>query len=138
MPTVNGIVETSLYVADLDRAVQFYRDLLGLRVLLHEQRLCALQVGDRQVLLLFRRGASTGANEAPQGGTIPGHDARGEIHIGLAVAAAELPAWEARLRDFHVEIESRVPGPRGGTSLYFRDPDRNLVELLTPGVWEIY
>jgi catechol 2,3-dioxygenase-like lactoylglutathione lyase family enzyme len=69
---------------------------------------------------------------------IPGHDGAGRIHVGLAIAADELDAWAARLGESGVTIESRVPGPRGGTSLYFRDPDENLVELLTPGVWAIY
>ncbi len=26
----------------------------------------------------------------------------------------------------------------GGTSLYFRDPDGHLLELVTPGIWSIY
>ena len=37
-----------------------------------------------------------------------------------------------------IEIESRVTWPGGGTSLYFRDPEGHLLELLTPGVWQIY
>jgi len=135
---VNGIVETALYVGDLGRSVGFYRGLFGFRVLLEDERLCALSVGDRQVLLLFVRGGSVRGGEAPQGGMIPPHDGGGRIHVGFAIAADEVDAWEARLREFGVDVESRVRGPRGGMSLYFRDPDGHLVELLTPGVWVVY
>jgi len=31
-----------------------------------------------------------------------------------------------------------VDWPRGGRSLYFRDPDQHLLELITPGCWSIY
>jgi catechol 2,3-dioxygenase-like lactoylglutathione lyase family enzyme len=37
-----------------------------------------------------------------------------------------------------VAIESRMEWPRGGKSIYFRDPDGHLLEVLTPGVWAIY
>ena len=33
MPTVNGILETALYVEDLERAVRFYRTVFGFEVL---------------------------------------------------------------------------------------------------------
>ena len=72
------------------------------------------------------------------GGTIPPHDGSGPIHIGLAVAAEDLPAWEQRLTAHGVPIEGRATWRRGGTSLYFRDPDGHLLELLTPGLWAIY
>ncbi|MEP7038442.1 MAG: glyoxalase, partial [Acidobacteriota bacterium] len=35
-------------------------------------------------------------------------------------------------------IESKVKWERGGTSIYFRDPDKHLLELATPGLWTIY
>jgi catechol 2,3-dioxygenase-like lactoylglutathione lyase family enzyme len=138
MPSVNGVVETALYVSDLQRSSRFYQGLFGLRTLFEEERLRALHVAGSQVLLLFLAGGSTEPKEAPQGGTIPPHDGRGQLHVAFAIAADEVEAWEGRLREFGVEVESMVRGPRGGTSLYFRDPDGHLVELLTPGIWAVY
>jgi len=59
-------------------------------------------------------------------------------HLAFSISAEDLPAWEKLLAEKGVAIESRVCWPRGGTSLYFRDPDNHLVELATPGVWSIY
>jgi len=138
MPTVNGVIETALYVSDLDRAARFYQELFGFRALFSDDRLRALSVADRHVLLLFLKGASNQPNPTPTGGIIPAHDATGRIHVGFAISANELDAWERRLTEHGVTIESRLTGPRGGTSLYFRDPDGHLLELLTPGIWPIY
>jgi len=38
----------------------------------------------------------------------------------------------------NVPVESVVTWPRGAQSIYFRDPDENLVELITPGFWANY
>ena len=137
-PRVNGIVETALYVSDLQRSTRFYEGLFGLRVLLADDRLTALAVGDRNVLLLFAAGKSRQPSLAPQGGTIPPHDGAGQIHVGFAIAADDQEAWGKRLTEFGIDVESWVAGPRGGMSLYFRDPDGHLVELLTPGIWPTY
>ena len=137
-PPVTGVLETALYVADLDRAAAFYAGLFGWRVLLDEPgRLRALDVAGRQVLLLFRAGASDRPNPVP-GGVVPPHDARGRLHVAFAIPADALDAWEARLAERGVAVEARVAAERGGTSLYFRDPDGHLVELATPGLWETY
>ncbi len=100
-------------------------------------RFCALRVADRQVLLLFKRGAST-SPMASSGGIIPPHDGRGELHLAFAIPAAELAKWEEWLEQQEVAVESRVLWPRGGQSVYFRDPDRHLVALVTPGCWPNY
>lgn len=126
-----GILETSLYVADPERSAQFYRTTLGLEVIASGDRLTALAVADRQVLLLFKRGASA---RLPAGA----HDGDGRLHVAFAIAAADLDAWETRLARQGVEIQERRTWDRGGRSVYFRDPDGHLVELATPGVWSNY
>ncbi len=132
-----GIKETCLTVADVERSERFYRDLFDLPVLDGDARFRALNVADSQVLLLFARGKSVNPIQLP-GGAIPPHDASGQSHIAFAISAEDLNEWKARLAEKGVAIESTVTWPRGGTSLYFRDPDGHLVELLTPGVWPIY
>ena len=37
-----------------------------------------------------------------------------------------------------IALEEKRNWELGGCSLYFRDPDRHLLELATPGVWSIY
>lgn len=136
-PPLTGVLETALYVGDLARAERFYARLFGARTLLSEERMRALSIADRQVLLLFARGGSAGPNPVP-GGTVPPHDGEGRLHVAFAVPADSLGVWERHLAALGVPVESRVRPPLGGTSLYLRDPDGHLVELATPGIWEIY
>ena len=137
MPKINDLKETALHVENLDRAKRFYVDILQLSILSEDERLCALDVAGRHILLLFARGKSNTSVTLP-GGTIPPHQGAGTLHIAFAVDESELPAWESHLTAHRIEIESRVSWPRGGTSIYFRDLDGHLLELLTPGVWSIY
>lgn len=136
-PAIRRVLETALYVDDLGRARRFYQDVLGLPVMVGGDRLVAFDAGAGTVLLLFRRGASTGG--AGRGdASVPGHDGQGPTHFALAVDRETLTAWRDHLTGCAVPIESERIWPRGGTSIYFRDPDGHLVELATPGVWETY
>ena len=137
MPNLLGILETALYVDEFERACAFYEQVLRLNSIYRDARLCAYDVGGRGVLLLFLRGASLETMHMP-GGIIPPHDGHGPVHMALSVAADELAAWEAQLKDAEVDIEGRTKWPRGGESIYFRDPDRHLLELATPGLWPGY
>lgn len=137
MPALTSLIETALYVDDLDRASEFYEQVLGLRRMVGDERFRAYSVADRGVLLLFRSGATSTPVQIP-GGVIPPHDGSGQNHFALAISIGELEAWEKHLVARGIEIESRVKWPAGGTSLYFRDPHGNLVELATPGLWPIY
>jgi catechol 2,3-dioxygenase-like lactoylglutathione lyase family enzyme len=137
VPKLGSVIETALYVDDLARANSFYRDVLELEALTSDSRFSAFDVGGRNVLLLFKRGATLETVTLP-GGTIPPHDGAGPLHIAFSIGAGELPEWEKRLSDHGVAIEGRTAWPRGGHSVYFRDPDNHLLELVTPGVWAIY
>ena len=137
MLAIGGVKETSLYVADIERARAFYRDLFELKVLAEDSRFIALDVAGEQVLLLFKRGSTLNEVKLP-GGTIPAHDGSGSIHLGFSVRKGDIAEWRERLGKHGVAIESTMNWPRGGQSLYFRDPDGHLLELLTPGVWETY
>lgn len=129
-PAIEGVVETSLYVSDMARSVKFYREVLGFESIDADERITAMSVGGRQVLLLCKKGAS-------RDWTVP-HGGDGELHLAFAIPRDQFQDWEQRLAEHGISIEHRRVWPRGGQSLYFRDPDRHLVELATPGVWSVY
>lgn len=130
-PKTDGILESSLYVSDLPSSVRFYVETFGFRVISDfGQRGCAMHAGAHHVLLLFKKGASR-ASQSP-------HDGDGELHIAFAIQAAELANWELWLQTRGIAVEEKRKWELGGWSLYFRDPDRHLLELATPGVWSVY
>jgi catechol 2,3-dioxygenase-like lactoylglutathione lyase family enzyme len=129
-PKTDGILESSLYVSDLARSVHSYEQTFGFRIITEFGRGCAIHAGERQVLLPFEKGGSR-AIQSP-------HDGEGELHIAFAIPAVELANWEAWLQTRGIEVEEKRQWELGGWSLYFRDPDRHLIELATPGVWSVY
>jgi catechol 2,3-dioxygenase-like lactoylglutathione lyase family enzyme len=131
---IDGVLETSLYARDLKRTAAFYRDLFGFKALVDSPRLAAFEIAQRSVLLVFQAGA-TEQDVVDPGGTIPGHDGRGRLHLAFSIGADDLDAWREWLAERGVDIVGEYRWPRGGTSLYMRDPDGALVELATPGLW---
>jgi catechol 2,3-dioxygenase-like lactoylglutathione lyase family enzyme len=126
---IAAVVETAIYVDDLDATEAFYRDVLGLEVIGKEAgHHVFFRVGDG-VLLAFVPDATL------MGGGLPPHGSRGPGHFALGVRAEALDHWRFRLEGLGVVVEKEVTWPRGGRSFYFRDPAANLVELITPGVW---
>ena len=61
MPKLDGVIETALYVDDLERASAFYETKLGLAPLLKTATLFAYDVGGQNVLLLFLRSIRSSA-----------------------------------------------------------------------------
>lgn len=126
------VLETCLYVEDLDAAERFYTAALGLEVEARaKDRHVFFRCGDA-MFLLFNPAATEQAS-----GPVPPHGARGRGHVAFAVSQAEIPVWRAHLQDVGVALEAEVTWPAGGTSLYFRDPAGNSVELTSPAIWSL-
>ena len=128
MPALRRLIETALYVEDAPTAARFYREVLGLEPVGEpDERDAFFWVGD-SILILFK------ADITLQGGELPAHDARGPGHIAFEIAPGEVEEWKQRLTAHGVAIEHDWTDATG-TSLYFRDPAGNLLELITESRW---
>jgi catechol 2,3-dioxygenase-like lactoylglutathione lyase family enzyme len=135
-PRIKGVLETALYAEDIGRTSAFYERVLGLAAMFRSPRLVAFEAGPASVLLIFQKGQTSAVVSA--GGTIPGHDGGGRLHIAFAVAREEYEAWRLHLVEHGVPLIGEQKWPAGGVSLYFHDPDHHVVELATPGLWPNY
>ena len=135
-PLVHGMLETSLYVTDVDRAIAFYKTVLGLREIpdthFANGRGAALQVGSGpSVLLLFC------AEVTRVEGPLPAHGTVGAGHAAFRVEPGEMPAWRRRLSEHSVPIEREFTFGDNPPSIYFRDPDGNSLELAVSSIWKL-
>lgn len=133
MLKITGILETAIFVDDQARSFDFYQRVLGLTPFGQGGFL----VAPGQILLLVQRGTTLQPKRLP-GGTIPACGATGSEHVAFSVPANDFEAWRERLVQAGVAELSEVKWDLGGHSLFFRDPDGHLLELATPGVWEVY
>jgi catechol 2,3-dioxygenase-like lactoylglutathione lyase family enzyme len=129
----SGILETALYVTDVEAAARFYGDVLGLE--------CILRAGDESVF--FRCGPGVlilfdaeKLKERPAGGLpIPSHGAVGAGHVCFRATRSEIAEWKRHLQVHEIAIESEFDWPNGAHSLYFRDPSGNSIEFAEPELW---
>lgn len=127
-PKIGSVIETALYVDDMQRSVQFYQDLLGLEVMDALDRLTALRIDENQVLLIFKKGGSVKPT-VKSFGTIPPTNGDGNLHLAVSISRSDVKAWRKILNEHGVAIESQFKWPEGGESIYFRDPDGHIIEL---------
>jgi catechol 2,3-dioxygenase-like lactoylglutathione lyase family enzyme len=132
---LDRILETALYVDDLDAAEDFYVRVLGLVVYgkVPGRHLFFKLPG--QMLLLFNAAATSQPLRADAKLPVPPHGARGAGHVCFAASAEAIVAWRGRLEVHGVTIESDFYWPSGGRSIYFRDPAGNSLEIAEPKLW---
>lgn len=128
-PPLRHVLETVLYVDDLEAAARFYGGVLGLEEASRKPGLFVFFRLERQMLLLFEPEAARGSV------AVPPHGAGGAGHVAFAIANADLERWTAHLVHHGVEIEAELDWPNGGRSFYFRDPAGNSLEIAAPRIW---
>ncbi len=121
MSQIMGIHHASLLVADTARALAFYRDLLGLAVIVERPDLgfpgAWLRVGAQQIHLL----------ELPNPDPVTGRPDHGGRDRHLALHVQDLDGLAGRLE------QAGIPYSRsrsGRAALFCRDPDANALEFI--------
>jgi len=108
----------------------FYSRILSLRVIAKEAgRHVFFMVGPGSMLLIFNPETTSHAH------LFPSHGATGPGHVAFGVTTESIDSWREQLIAHAIEIEKEHTWPKGGHSIYFRDPGGNSVELITPNVW---
>ncbi|PYE51151.1 VOC family protein [Deinococcus yavapaiensis] len=122
------VLETCLYVHDLDEAEAFYVNVLGFQVFARlAGRHLFLRAQDAMLLLFDPR-------ESVKPGSTPVHAGSVGGHVCFAMAPQEAETWHARLVAAGLSVTRYRWGERG-ESLYFHDPSGNLLELAPPRIW---
>ena len=130
-----SILESALYVTDLDAAEAFYGGLLGLeRIIKVDGRHVFFRCGDG-VLLLFNAEATQVPPADDAKLPVPPHGTRGQGHLCFAAPGEEIDRWKSFLEERGIAIEADFEWPQGGRSIYFRDPSGNSLEFAQPRIW---
>ena len=130
----SAVLESALYVGDLDAAEAFYAGVLRLPVIAREAgRHVFLRCG-AGVLLLFDPART---EVAAPGQTAGLHGARGPGHLCFRAEPQGVEAWRERLVSTGTAIETEVTWPNGARSVYFRDPAGNSLEIAEARLWGV-
>ncbi|WP_176086654.1 VOC family protein [Martelella sp. HB161492] len=133
---IAGILESALYVDDLDAAEAFYGGILGLtKIAAQANRHIFFKAGSG-VLLIFNPEET--AIPAPSGALpVPPHGAKGAGHLCFTLEGDDFAALRARLEEHAVPVEADFRWPNGARSVYFRDPAGNSLECAEKRLWNL-
>ena len=133
----SAVLESALYVTDLEAAEVFYADVLGLPVIAKvAERHVFFQCGDG-VVLLFSADATRNPPAPDAKLPVPPHGTVGQGHLCFAASAEEITRWKSHLESRNIVIEADFEWPNGGCSIYLRDPSGNSIEFAEPRIWGI-
>ena len=139
-PKLGQIVETILYTSDVTKMVEWYMRAFGLKPFTQAPALAGFALPNNTLLLIFDRSTTTKDKKVP-GGTIPKHGSRTDLgqHIAFACSGAdELREWEDHFQSEKIGVFGRMNWERGGKSIYVKDWEGHVIEIMTTGVWPVY
>ena len=111
---IQGISAIWLPVSDMQRAVAFYRDSLGLKVLEHDGDWSEVTAGDQRI------GLNASESPAGQGGAV------------IAFAVDDIEATVKQLSDQGVALTGELSEHPWGRLAPFKDPDGNDLQVYAP------
>ena len=112
----------SLNVSDRPRSIAWYRDVLGLEQRGEDRR-------DDWPVFMGKFGACVALFQAQVRTPARQPESTGLRHVAFMVGRDELGSAQARLREHGVEFRFEDHG--NARSVYFSDPDGNVIELTT-------
>jgi len=119
-------VSVRYMVDDVDKAIEFYTDMLGFEVLSSAAPAFAdVQRGNLRVLL---SGPKSSAGRPMSDGAKPGPGGWNRIHFIVDDIDAEI----ARLREAGARFRNDVVEGPGGRQILLQDPSDNIIELFQP------
>ncbi|MEO0484407.1 MAG: VOC family protein [Pseudomonadota bacterium] len=128
----NAILETALYVDDLEAAHGFYADIIGLEQVLYVPgRHRFYGCGPGMLLLFVAEATQVASGPLP----VPTHGAMGPGHMCFRVPRVALDGWVDHLGRHGVSVEADFEWPTGARSIYCRDPAGNSIEFAEPKLW---
>ncbi|MEM8652369.1 MAG: VOC family protein [Pseudomonadota bacterium] len=128
-----AILETALYVDDLEAAERFYSEILGFEVILRDKDRHVFFKLNGSVLLIFNPEVTK--VPASAGIDVPVHGTTGQGHVCFTATDEELDMWKKKLEAKGIEIEREIEWFDGVRSIYFRDPSGNSLEFAQPKLW---
>ncbi len=106
----------SLWAEDVAAAAHFYRDVIGLKLLMHDPHRPHFDLGGSYLVIL-------------KGRPVPPLDSAPARFPIVAFAVDDLDAAIEHLRAHHVDLPWGVEEDAGSRWVMFRDPAGNLIEL---------
>ncbi len=132
---ISKVIETCIYSSDLDSMKKFYVGMLGLPLVQEENNKLIFLKAGKSMLLIFDPTRTSFDNER-----LPAHGAQtppSSVHFAMEIEERDYQLWKELLANNQIAIEKEVDWNGKASSLYFRDPAGNLVELITPGEWPV-
>lgn len=132
--TAGGILETAIYVDDIDAAEAFYTEVFGLETVTKlDGKFVFLRCGQGMLLIFNPKESSTPNANNP----IPRHGTTGAGHFCFSAKdAEEVGKWRDHFVSLGIEIERyHIWDGSGAHSVYIRDPGNNSVEVGELKIW---
>jgi predicted enzyme related to lactoylglutathione lyase len=114
MTMIQGIAAIWLPVSDMEAAVTFYRDRLGLDVIEHDGDWSEVTAGDQRI------GLNASESPAGDGGAV------------IAFAVDDIETTVAELKGHGVEFSGELSEHPWGRIAPFKDPDGNDLQVYAP------